>query len=50
MFYLGMTPREAEALRWACAAGALATQAAGGTGGQPTRAELLEALSVEVDR
>lgn len=40
---------EAEALRWACAAGARATQAAGGTGGQPTlhdlRADLAQGVT-----
>ncbi len=35
---------EAEALRWACAAGALSTAHSGGTAGQPTRAELLASL------
>lgn len=35
---------EGEALRWACAAGALSTGRSGGTAGQPTRAELLAAL------
>lgn len=35
---------EAEALRWACAAGALSTGHSGGTAGQPTRAGLLAAL------
>lgn len=39
---------EETALRWACIAGSRAVQHAGGTGGQPTRSELLAALDPAV--